>query len=86
MLNEHDLADWESLTVPLQLNKLKEGDVFTFANHHKVFEYMTEINDMIVARTSQMHNKGNINVMFPNFMKVNLWVSKKNESPKNTDN
>lgn len=84
MINETDINDWEMLTVPLKLDTLKKGDVFTVLNDDKVLKYITAINDIIVAVIVDANNEVCKDVILPNFMKVNLWVSKKNESLRNT--
>lgn len=86
MLNAHDIEDWEMLTIPLTLNKLKKGDVFTALNDPQIMKHSTVIKDMVLAEVFNFNNEVCRHAMLPNYMKVNLWVQKKSESLKNTEN
>lgn len=86
MITSIDIDDWEMLTTPLKLSTLNKGDVFNVLNDPKLLRHITVIKDIVVAEVVDFNNEVCKDVILPNYMKVNLWVSKKNESLKSTDN
>jgi hypothetical protein len=82
MLNEHDIKDWEMISVPLKLKELKEGDIFSVFGDNKVFKVMCKANQIVFAETKEIFNA----FALPNFMEVFPWVLKQNVNQKATDN
>ena len=82
MLNEHDIKDWEMISVPLKLKELKEGDIFSVFGDNKVFKVMCKANQIVFAETQEIFNA----FALPNFMEVFPWVLKQNVNQKATDN
>lgn len=82
MLSEIDIKDWEMLSVPLKLQELKEGDVFSVLGDNKIFKVMCKANQIVFAETAEAFNA----FALPNFMEVFPWVSKLNVNQKATNN
>lgn len=82
MLSEIDIKDWEMLSVPLKLQELKEGDVFSVLGDNKIFKVMCKANQIVFAETAELFNA----FALPNFMEVFPWVSKLNVNQKATNN
>ena len=72
MLSEVDLQDWEMITTPLKLDKLKEGDIFSVLGDNKLFKVMCKANEIVFAETAEIFNA----FALPNFMEVYRWDKK----------
>jgi hypothetical protein len=69
MINEIDVKDWQMLTTPLKLEKLKEGALFSVPGSEKVFKLITVANDIAFAETAEAF-------ALPTFMDVFEWTKK----------
>lgn len=72
MINEVDVKDWQMLTTPLKLEKLKEGDFFSVSGSDKVFKLIAVANEIVFAETSDIFNA----FALPRFMDVFEWIKK----------
>lgn len=72
MINEVDVKDWQMLTTPLKLEKLKEGALFSVPGSEKVFKLIAVANDIAFAETAEVFNA----FALPRFMEVFEWNKK----------
>ncbi len=72
MINEVDVKDWQMLTTPLKLEKLKEGDFFSVSGSDKVFKLIAVANEIVFAETADIFNA----FALPRFMDVFEWIKK----------
>ncbi len=72
MINEIDVKDWQMLTTPLKLEKLKEGDFFSVSGSDKVFKLIAVANEIVFAETADIFNA----FALPRFMDVFEWIKK----------
>lgn len=82
MLSEVDLQDWEMITTPLKLDKLKEGDMFSLFGDNRIYKVQHVLLDIAYAETKEFWTS----LVFPRSMEVFPWVSKQKESQLNTNN
>jgi hypothetical protein len=73
MINEFDIKDWQMLTTPLKLEKLKEGDVFSVPGSDKMFKLMCVAQDIAFAETAEVFYA----FALPRFMEVYPWQNVK---------
>lgn len=81
MLSEVDLQDWEMITTPLKLDKLKEGDMFSLFGDNRIYKVQHVLLDIAYAETKEFWTS----LVFPRSMEVFPWVSKQKESQLNTN-
>ncbi len=72
MISNIDISDWQMLTTPLKLEKLKEGDFFSVSGSDKVFKLIAVANEIVFAETAEIFNA----FALPRFMDVFEWVKK----------
>lgn len=72
MLNEHDIKDWEMLTEPLKLEKLKEGDIFSLFGDNRMYKLQHVLTDIVYAETAEIWNA----LVFPRTLNVFKWIDK----------
>jgi len=53
MLSEVDLHDWEMITTPLKLDKLKEGDMFSLFGDNRMYKVQHVLLDIANAETKE---------------------------------
>lgn len=82
MINEHDVSDWQMLTIPLKLKELKEGEFFSFHEDNKIFKVMCKANQIVFAETAEIFNA----FALPDFIGVYKWDKKQDEKLKATNN
>jgi hypothetical protein len=73
MLNEIDIRDWEMLTIPLKLQELKEGAIFSVPGSDKMFKLMCVANEIAFAETAEVFYA----FALPRFMEVYPWQNVK---------
>ncbi len=78
MISDTDIKDWQMLTTPLKLDKLKEGDLFSVFGDNKIFKIMCVANNITFAETSEIFNA----FALPAFMQVYPWVKKETNEKK----
>jgi hypothetical protein len=86
MLNEVDIKDWEMITEPLKLEKLKEGDVFSVLGDNKMLKLLQVVNNVIFAEIKDCLDSSRKVFILPTFMEVYPWVINKNVNQKATNN
>jgi hypothetical protein len=82
MISEVDLQDWEMITTPVKLDKLKEGDMFSLFGDNRIYKVQHVLLDIAYAETKEFWTS----LVFPRSMEVFPWVSKQKESQLNTNN
>jgi hypothetical protein len=87
MLSEVDIKDWEMITEPLKLEKLKEGDVFSVLGDNKMLKLLQVLNNVVFAEVKD-YAVEEIRKVFilPTFMEVFPWVTNKNVNQNDTSN
>ena len=87
MLSEVDIKDWEMITEPLKLEKLKEGDVFSVLGDNKMLKLLQVLNNVVFAEVKD-YAAEEIRKVFilPTFMEVFPWVTNKNVNQNDTSN
>ena len=70
MINEHDLTDWQMLTTPLKLQKLKEGELFSLLGDNRIYKVQHVLMDIVYAETKEIWNA----LVFPRELEVFPWV------------
>lgn len=87
MLSEVDIKDWEMITEPLKLEKLKEGDVFSVFGDNKMLKLLQVLNNVVFAEVKD-YAVEEIRKVFilPTFMEVFPWVTNKNVNQNDTSN
>lgn len=87
MLSDVDIKDWEMITEPLKLEKLKEGDVFSVFGDNKMLKLLQVLNNIVFAEVKD-YAAEEIRKVFilPTFMEVYPWVTNKNVNQKATNN
>jgi hypothetical protein len=73
MISNIDIKDWQMLTTPLKLEKLKEGELFSVAGSDKVFKLMCIAQDIAFAETAEVFYA----FALPRFMEVYPWQNVK---------
>jgi hypothetical protein len=86
MLSEVDIKDWEMITEPLKLEKLKEGDVFSVLGDNKMLKLLQVLNNVIFAEIKDCVDESRKVFILPTFMEVYPWVINKNVNQKATNN
>jgi hypothetical protein len=72
MISNVDIQDWQMLTVPLKLQTLKEGDLFSVLGSDKIFKLMCVANEIAFAENAEIFNA----FALPRFMEVFQWKPK----------
>jgi hypothetical protein len=87
MLSEVDIKDWEMITEPLKLEKLKEGDVFSVLGDNKMLKLLQVLNNVVFAEVKDYATEEIRKVfILPTFMEVFPWVTNKNVNQNDTSN
>jgi hypothetical protein len=73
MINEIDVKDWQMITKPLKLQKLKEGAMFSIPGSDKIFKLMCVTNKIAFAETAEW----SCTFALPKFMEVFQWQNVK---------
>lgn len=81
MISEVDLQDWEMITTPVKLDKLKEGDMFSLFGDNRMYKVQHVLLDIAYAETKEFWTS----LVFPRAMEVFPWVSKQRESQLSTN-
>jgi hypothetical protein len=82
MISDIDINDWQMLTTPLKLEKLKEGDMFSVFGDSRMYKIHYVLNEIAYAETREIWNS----LVFPRAMEVYPWVINKNVNLKSTNN
>lgn len=70
MISEHDVNDWQMLTTPLKLQKLKEGELFSLLGDNRIYKVQHVLMDIVYAETKEIWNA----LVFPRALEVFPWV------------
>lgn len=73
MINEFDIQDWEMLTEPLELQQLKEKDLFSVGGASQIFEYCHDLGDRIMSVFHTPKDEVPITITFPYSTLVYKW-------------
>lgn len=82
MISDIDINDWQMLTTPLKLEKLKEGDMFSVFGDSRMYKIHYVLNEIAYAETREIWNS----LVFPRAMEVFPWVTNKNVNQNDTNN
>lgn len=82
MISDIDINDWQMLTTPLKLEKLKEGDMFSVFGDSRMYKIHYVLNEIAYPETREIWNS----LVFPRAMEVFPWVTNKNVNQNDTNN
>ena len=69
MISDIDINDWQMLTTPLKLEKLKEGDLFSVLGDNKILKLLQVLNNVVFAEVKDYATEEIRKVfILPNFM------------------
>jgi hypothetical protein len=77
MISNVDLSDWQMLTTPLKLEKLKEGDVFSVLGDNKMLKLLQVLNNVVFAEIKDCVDESRKVFILPTFMGVYPWQNVK---------
>lgn len=76
MISEVDIADWEMLSEPLELEKVKLFDLFTIPGGADIYKNYGDYADHIRAANIKPNTGFDDILILPKYLKVNLWLKK----------
>lgn len=82
MISDIDINDWQMLTTPLKLEKLKEGDIFSVFGDSRMYKLQAVLVDIVYAETPEIWSA----LVFPRTLEVFKWVINKNVNQNDTNN
>lgn len=85
MINEIDIKDWEMITEPLPVSKLKTFDLFSVHGSNDVFKHAGKVGNAIIAILQQKDTR-ELAFVFPEFMEVFPWKAPQKTKVNLTDN